>query len=75
LRGDTKSAGPIEAQVKLMRGDQEIYASRPREVQPGELITGLYQLDSSITPGAYLFGVVARTAGHEVTHWLDFEVM
>jgi len=75
LRGDTKSAGPIEAQVKLMRGDQEIYASRPREVQPGELITGLYKLDPSITPGAYLFGVVARTAGHEVTRWLDFEVM
>ena len=75
LRGETKSAGPIEAQVKLMRGDQEIYASRPREVTPGELTTGLYKLDGAITPGAYLFGVVARTGGHEVTHWVDFEII
>jgi hypothetical protein len=75
LRGETKSTGPIEAQVKLMRGEEEIYASRPREVKPGEMITGLYKLDAAIPPGPYLFGVVARTGDHEVTHWVDFEIM
>lgn len=63
-----------EARVRLLRGDQEIYASRPREVKPGELITGLYKLDASLPSGDYLFAIVATSNNKEITHWLDFEV-
>ncbi|HWC95972.1 MAG TPA: VWA domain-containing protein [Candidatus Sulfopaludibacter sp.] len=73
-RGAGKQELPIQARVKLMRGDQEIYAGRQREVKSGELITGLYRLDAALEPGTYLFGVIATSGGKEFTHWLDFEI-
>jgi VWFA-related protein len=74
LREAAKPAVAIQAQVKLMRGGKEIYASAPRDVKPGELINGSYKLDAAATPGQYVFGVVATVGGKEVSQWLDFEV-
>ena len=64
-----------QAQVKLLRGEKEVYAAPARAVQSGELVTGLYRLDAAATPGQYLFGVVVTAGGREYTQWLDLEVV
>ncbi|SPE40133.1 hypothetical protein SBA3_3650001 [Candidatus Sulfopaludibacter sp. SbA3] len=75
LRDPARPSVPIEAQVKLMRGESEIYASPPRAVKPSEPITGSYKLDAAAVPGAYVFGVIATVGGRQVAQWLDFEVV
>ena len=75
LRDAAKPGLPLEAQVKLMRGGKEVYASPARAVKPGEAVNGSYKLDAAATPGQYVFAVVATVGGKEFSQWLDFEVV
>lgn len=75
LRDAGKPSTPIQAQVKLLRGGKEVYASPVRPVTPGESVNGSYQLGAAATPGQYVFEVVATAGGKEFSQWVDFEVV
>ncbi len=64
-----------QVQVKLMRGEKEVYTSPSRAVKVDETVRGTYKLDAAATPGQYLFGVIATVGGKEYAQWLDFEVV
>ena len=75
LRAAGKAPAPLTAQVKLIRGPAEIYASPLEPVEAGRPVAGTYRLDAAALPGQYLFGVIVTIGGKQFEEWLDLEIV